>query len=600
MESQPPQQSSASAPEPPAVSATKVRAPGWLPRLDPDGRHECIEHIGQGATPDLSYYVLLILSTLIAAYGLLSNSTATVIGAMIVAPLMGPILGLAMGMVIGDSKMFRHSLFAEVSGVALVILTGAVVAQLAGIDSIDFTAAEIANRTRPTLYDMAIGLAAGLAGSYCLIHPGLRSSVAGVAIAVALVPPLAVTGITLSGWWSGQIGKSAAFGSFMLFLANFLTIELAAGVLFYLSGFRLQQRGRERGAFRRAILVQLLLLLVTAGFLYGQLRGLVQERAGRNLARQAMKAVLRDIPGAELDSLEVQLQGQTHFVQAVVGSRTEITPEMVSRMEADLAAALKGRFRAPDVQLVVRTVSSTYASSSGFLFEPQGVPPSPEQVRSQMLERHLRGILAQFPGVELSGFRPLPSEFGSTDAQGIGDIEKPWPVEVTLRSPYDFQPRLVSELESRLNEALGANEAFEGRPVRLLVRTVAVASSTASSTVAISAPGKEEVVENAELNRLLATALSEAGQQVVRLSSRPLDPPELPLEASPRYLAQARIRGPKLLEEQQARRLRDQVRQSYQEQTGQPIELELELESELARQISIGSSQDSNSGDRTP
>ena len=122
----------------------------WIRDFGTEQRADCVERIKAGAIPDASYYVLIILSTLIASYGLLSNSTATVIGAMIVAPLMGPILGLAMGTVLGDTRMFRRSLTAEVSGVLLVVLTGILVAQVVGVSQIDFAASEIAHLPTPS------------------------------------------------------------------------------------------------------------------------------------------------------------------------------------------------------------------------------------------------------------------------------------------------------------------------------------------------------------------------------------------------------------------------------------------------------------------
>ena len=549
----------------------------------PEQRAECVEHIRQGATPGPAYYILIVLSSLIAAYGLLSNSTATVIGAMLVAPLMGPILGLAMGTVLGEARMFRHSLIAELSGVVLVIATGAAVAQFVGVDHIDFAASEIAGRIRPTLYDMAIGLAAGLAGSFCLIHPGLRSSVAGVAIAVALVPPLTVTGITTAGWLHGLVPWRSAFGSFMLFLANFLTIELAAGVLFYVAGFR-ALRPEEGGGFRRSIVLQLLLLLSTAAFLSGQLANLVRERIGMTLSRQALQTALAEIPGAGLDDLEVQLRPGALEVRAVVGSRAEITPAQVATMQKGISEALGRRYPGLEVGLVVRTISSTYASPTGFLFEPQGAPPSPEQARSQQLERALRSVLAEYPGVELNGFRPVSSPTAADPSDQRSGVEKTWLVEVTLSSPYDFHGRLVAELEKRLGESLASSELFAGAPIKLMVRTVPVSTANAFGTVSISAPGADVPAENQDLDRILTDALQPLGQQVVLLNSRPV---RTGASGRAHYVARVRVRGPSLLDETQARRLRDEVQQTYRQQTGQSLDLDLEIDSELARQISI-------------
>jgi hypothetical protein len=268
----------------------------------------------------------------------------------------------------------------------------------------------------------------------------------------------------------------------------------------------------------------------------------------------------------------------------VVGSRTEIIPEQVASMQNRVSEALSSRFPNLEVRLVVRTVSSTFASATGFLFEPQDVPPSPEQIRSQLLEQNLRALLTKYPGVELSGFRPIRvEELG--DSEPAEEVTgKVWPLEVTLRSPYDFHPRLVTELENRLSGALVASEAFDGAPVRLLVRTVPVATANAGGMVTIAPPGSETVVENRLLNQLLTTALEPLQQQAVLVTSRPLEPTSPDQE---HYLARLRLRGPALLDEANAQRLRQQVEQAYEVQTGRQLALQLEIDSELARQLSV-------------
>ena len=294
----------------------------WLPQLSKDDRQGSCQRVSEASAPKPSYYVLIVLSTLIAGYGLVSNSTATVIGAMIVAPLMGPILGLALGTVLGDVRMFQRSLLAEFTGVILVILTGMIVAAAVGPTHIDFAGSEIAGRTSPTLFDLAIGLAAGLAGAYCTVHPGLQSSVAGVAIAVALVPPLAVTGLTGAGWITGESPFEPVFGSFMLFFTNLLTIELASGLVFLGTGFRHIRGDKPKALWTKTLIVKSVLLLLTGWFLYGQLTNLFRERYGLDTSRKVLETRLRDIPGADLDSIEVNLNRSVLTVRAVIGSRS--------------------------------------------------------------------------------------------------------------------------------------------------------------------------------------------------------------------------------------------------------------------------------------
>lgn len=154
----------------------------WFHRLSPDKESEILASLANSSTSSRSYYILTVLSTLIATFGLYSNSTATVIGAMIVAPLMGPILGCAMGVVRSDSKMLQEGLQAEAFGVLAALATAALLTALVGSANIDLTGSEIQGRIRPTLFDMGIGLAAGMAGAYATVNTRISASIAGVAI----------------------------------------------------------------------------------------------------------------------------------------------------------------------------------------------------------------------------------------------------------------------------------------------------------------------------------------------------------------------------------------------------------------------------------
>lgn len=450
----------------------------WLSfAATPEENLATVERVSSGAGLTRDYLVLLLLSTLIAAYGLLSNSTATVIGAMIVAPLMGPILGLAMGMVRGDSATFYRSLWAELLGVLLVVLTGAAVAFLVSPENIDYFQSEIQGRVRPTLFDMAIGLTAGLAGAYCSVSPRLQPSIAGVAIAVALVPPLTVTGLTLAGAFQGNVPWNAALGSFMLFFANFLTIEMAAVLVFVSAGLGEVHHVIGRRGFGAAFRLQLVLLLFTAAFLAHQLNTLVQERRFHRLARQVITSELRLIPGANLDSLQAEIDSEqgTVSIVAIVGSRQEIAPATVRRMEAGLSGRLLEEGEQLTPRIVVRTVQSVYASSQGLLYEPPQKPADPQQVHLQRLEAALREGLRAYPGTELESFRQLAAEPVQTE------------VLVTVVSPYSMEPRLVAQLERRVNELISAREAG-GEPIRLTVRSLYVRSATAQRDVEYAAP----------------------------------------------------------------------------------------------------------------
>ena len=554
-----------------------------MPKLGNDHRQDCCRRVVESSAPRPAYYVLIVLSTLIASYGLLSNSTATVIGAMIVAPLMGPILGIALGTVMAHSRMFRRSFIAESTGVVLVVLTGMFVAAVAGPEYIDFMSSEIAGRTRPTLFDFAIGLAAGLAGAYCTVHPGLQASVAGVAIAVALVPPLAVTGIAGAGWVSGEVSFSPVFGSFMLFFTNLLTIELAAAIVFLGTGFR-ESQANPKALWTRTLIVKGILLLFTGIFLTSQLTKLIQERVGLSTSTKELRRLLTQIPGANLDTIEAHLKNGQLVVTAVVGSRVNIVPAMVERFETQLNRALGERLSGVDVRLVVRTVNSTYASSTGYLFEPTKVGLDDEERRMQSLEVTLRESLSGFPGVDFVDFH-LASDEGLNS-----------PLVLTLSSPYDFDPRMVRDLERKLNDDLFKDSLFSGYTYKLLVRTIIIRNATSEDAIAVQPPemrtSEEREVAERELvlRQELTLALEASGDLTVlelhlrhseprpTIDASELDFPvqEVPDKNFDAYTVRLEMRSPKLVGAKILSLARKEAEEAYAKETGRLLELSLD------------------------
>jgi uncharacterized hydrophobic protein (TIGR00271 family) len=171
------------------------------------------------------FAVLLFLSTVIAAYGVIADSTATVIGAMIIAPLMIPIMATAAGLVIGDMERAGRSLLVVIAGVAGTIGVAWLIGTFLSTSVISFTTnSQIVGRVSPSLTDLMIALACGAAGAFAMSRSDVADSLPGVAISISLVPPLCVVGIGLS---DGEWG--VAWGAMLLFLTNFLSILLAGG-----------------------------------------------------------------------------------------------------------------------------------------------------------------------------------------------------------------------------------------------------------------------------------------------------------------------------------------------------------------------------------
>ena len=209
------------------------------------------------------FWILMILSSVIATSGVASDSAATVIGAMIVAPLMTPILGTMLAIVLGDGRNFLFCLMLVLTGAGSAILIG----YLYGLPlSDDIIAADnnsqISGRVQPKITDLIGALATGAVGSIALVRQDIAGSLPGVAISISLVPPLCVVGLTLSN----KAGHDAA-GAMLLFATNFACI-LAMGVVvmfFYrVPRMVVGSSRRKRDAQRFAILTIIALLAVVA------------------------------------------------------------------------------------------------------------------------------------------------------------------------------------------------------------------------------------------------------------------------------------------------------------------------------------------------
>jgi uncharacterized hydrophobic protein (TIGR00271 family) len=206
----------------------------------------------------IRFWVLLVLATAIATFGLLGDSVATVIGAMIVAPLMLPILGLALGISIGDRRAIIDSLGTAFAGMVVSIAVGYLLS-LVIPSSFDPTSnAQIMARTAPNLVDLAAALATGLAGAFAMSRRDVSDTLPGVAIAISLVPPLANVGLLLS---LGRV--DLAMGSLLLFITNFFAILLTGTLVFGFLGFpRAAFVGHSERARRVAIAAVIAMLVV--------------------------------------------------------------------------------------------------------------------------------------------------------------------------------------------------------------------------------------------------------------------------------------------------------------------------------------------------
>jgi uncharacterized hydrophobic protein (TIGR00271 family) len=249
----------------------------------------------------IGFWVLLVLSTTIATLAILADSTAVVIGAMLVAPLMTPILGMSAGIVNGWMGRVSRAFLTVVGGVGVSILTAWIVASWAPHIVPIATNLQVISRTSPTLLDMMIAVAAGAAGAYATVDKRVSSSITGVAIAVALVPPLGVVGVTLTaGSYAG------ALGAFVLFLTNLVSIILAASLVFVLTGFALITKLRENQEKMKTIIVTVLLgaMIVMVPLAFTS-EGILTSASRQSTARTVTEKWLGDQVNLQLNRVEV-------------------------------------------------------------------------------------------------------------------------------------------------------------------------------------------------------------------------------------------------------------------------------------------------------
>ncbi|MCP9807220.1 DUF389 domain-containing protein [Cyanobium sp. T1B-Tous] len=197
----------------------------------------------------LKFVILLVLASAIASFGLLGDSVAAVIGAMIVAPLMLPIMGLAFSISLGDRPRILNSLLVSLAGIAIAVVVGFLLTlPVAGLLHPQ-TIPQVMVRTAPHLLDLMAALATGVAGAFALARRDVSDTLPGVAIAVSLVPPLANVGILLA---FGE--PTLASGSLLLFITNYIAILLTGAAVFALMGFRQAATGPFDARARRQAL----------------------------------------------------------------------------------------------------------------------------------------------------------------------------------------------------------------------------------------------------------------------------------------------------------------------------------------------------------
>ena len=418
--------------------------------VDECRKTEVRDDITLGSTPKATYYLLLSISVLIAGFGVLTNSPAVVIGAMLVSPLMTPIFGISLGLVRGDIALLRKAFVAEFGGVLIAVGVAAILGMFPFAQEVT---PEMLSRTSPTLLDLLVAALAGIAGCLAMIDARISPVLPGIAMATALTPPLAVSGLCLAfGAYEG------AWGAFLLFFANFLAILAVSALLFIVAGFvSREEMGSGMAVFKRFLAPAIGLILVTI-LLTNALVGIIAKNETTKAIKRVLEKELSSERGACVENVIYDNKGLNVNVLAYVTTPRVLSPKKIKEMQGILDKKLNARANLIMRCFITKDISST-GSTSGIVarnldgeFISSNLHPNVKRI--QIAEQVLREMLESYKGLYLD-----------LDHLNLVQLPNGAVVVASIQSGRTLTPREVSRFEKAIQERLGDEK------VRLLIRS---------------------------------------------------------------------------------------------------------------------------------
>ena len=351
---------------------------------------DVVEHANDEAALSGRYIFMNVMSCGIAILGLLLSSPAVIIGAMLISPLMGPIMLMGFSLAILDLAALRQAVISLAIGTAVALATAFVIVFISPLTEIT---SEILARARPNFFDLLVAVFSGLAGGYAVIHRK-GETIVGVAIATALMPPLAVTGFGLA---SGEF--EIAGGAFFLFMTNLLAIALSVTMLARFYGFG-ERHSPQHARWQNALIVGVFVALsVPLGL---SLRDIAYEARVRDVAQDAL---IEPFGAADARVTDFDVTFPRTGPDRIKVRATLLTPVRVVGAEADVSSRLSERFRRKvnvviDQVIIDDDIGSESARLAAVAESSFGAPMRAQiaQLESLAVERRTeREIRAAFP-----------------------------------------------------------------------------------------------------------------------------------------------------------------------------------------------------------
>ncbi len=299
-----------------------------FPLVSEEQVNRLYQELSYDASWNQNYIVCTICACLIASFGLIGNSAAVIIGAMLIAPLMLPLRGLAFSACEGKVRLFRKALFSIIGATILALFLSSL---LGFIITLPDPGSEILARTQPNLIDLGIAVTAGGMSGFAKIRKDVSDTLAGTAIAVALMPPLCVVGLCLS-----QGYYPYSWGAFLLYLTNLLGITLACMLVFILAGYTRVSNALGWTSFLTALLV------LPLGTSFVNL--IQQQRLEAEINRKLVNETITVGQGVQNSKIKVIWTKNPPLVYVILATDKEITPRQVQLVTEHIRQRMRRKF----------------------------------------------------------------------------------------------------------------------------------------------------------------------------------------------------------------------------------------------------------------
>ena len=428
------------------------------------------------------FIFMTAMSAAIAMLGMLLSSPAVVIGAMLLSPLMNPIIGAGFALAVGDFRELRRCTRTLAWGSILAVGFTAIIVFLSPIQTVT---AEIAARTRPNLFDLLVALFSALAGAYALIR-GRGETIVGVAIATALMPPLAVVGFGLA-----TLNWTVFGGSLLLFVTNFVTIALVAAIMARFYGFSTYLTKKQTRLQTLGILASFALLAIPLSV---ALKQIAWEAAASREARGALQTTFP--ANARVTQVELDhSQGRSAILASV------LTPSFRPGADRAVEARLRERLGRP----VNVTINQYLVGTDLGAAEQAELLAARDKAQAEASEREIAAILARLSAVS-----------GTPEADIV--IDRDHKRLIAVATPLDGATLAAYRAMERRVATAAPDWSVEIRPPLLPVPPIAVTDGTpdpqamALATWAARRLGVPVAIRGREADRSAVRAgLAEAG-----------------------------------------------------------------------------------------